>query len=289
MNYRPSRIKVLGVYSKRFLRYRRISTPFLSGDAFASLCDVTFQPPKFQRHNPSEMEILAANSIFVKSDQLESFLTRYGSHLSARVIVCGNSDFEFHEVPKNLPDSIQLLLLQNSFISDGNRIRTLPIGIENFRWGVNGNPKFITPTSGEDSEGKILFGPFGDTHPTRLQVKNFLTSTESQKWDFVDEYIEPPLFDKLTARYAYVAAVRGNGVDTHRLWETLYRNRIPIIEESSWSRSLRNLNLPILEVSKWGEAELLNELAKLNTHALVQSQYLPELWLPYWRDLIRKY
>ena len=242
MNYRPSRVKVLGVYSKRLLRHRRISRPYLSGDAFASICDITYEPPKFQRYRPSVLEIKRANSIFVKSDQLDYFLEKFGSDLRARVIICGNSDFEFHEVPKNLPDSVQLLLLQNSYISNGDRIRTLPIGLENFRWGVNGNPKNITPTLCSHPEEKILFGPFGDTHISRNNVKRFLLSNLSEQWDYVNDYLEPSLFDKLTAQYKYVAAVRGNGVDTHRLWETLYRNRFPIVHESSWSRSLRDLH-----------------------------------------------
>ena len=37
---RSSRLKVLGVYSKRFLRWRKNSSPFLSGDLFADKSDV---------------------------------------------------------------------------------------------------------------------------------------------------------------------------------------------------------------------------------------------------------
>ena len=51
--------------------------------------------------------------------------------------------------------------------------------------------------------------------------------------------------------HSYVLCPRGNGIDTHRLWETLYMGSIPIvisdIAHAGWT------DLPILFVKSWSE------------------------------------
>jgi hypothetical protein len=229
-------------------------------------------------------QIRNARVIFVRSLELHNFLDEYGASLSARVIISGNSDHEFHE-ELILPPSVKLLLLQNSFVSDGSRIQTLPIGIENFRWGVNGNPKFLNFNRFGVANNEILFGPFGLTHSARALVISEISSHEGP-WNLLEGYIQPHEFDKLTARYRYVAAVRGNGRDTHRLWEALYRGRYPIMQQDGWSTSLRALGLPIIEVSEWNEAELLQVVDQPRVQ--FNPNDLPALWMKYWVEKIRK-
>jgi len=228
-------------------------------------------------------QIRNARVIFVRSLELQNFLDEYGASLSARVIISGNSDHEFHE-ELILPPSVKLLLLQNSFVSDGSRIQTLPIGIEDFRWGVNGNPKFLNFNRFDVANNEILFGPFGLTHSARALVISEISSHEGP-WNLLERYIQPREFDKLTAQYRYVAAVRGNGVDTHRLWEALYRGRYPIIQKDSWSRSLNGLGLPIIEVSEWNKDELLNIAGEPRVQ--FNPDDLPALWMSYWIEKIR--
>jgi len=50
----------------------------------------------------------------------------------------------------------------------------------------------------------------------------------------------------------FVICPEGNGVDTHRLWETLYLGRIPIIKNNLAISSLIS-DLPVLVVNDWNE------------------------------------
>jgi hypothetical protein len=284
VEYRPTRIYVAKIYAKRALRWRRNSSPYISGDSFADISDCVFNPPKYRGVAPSLEELRSAKVIFVRSSELHRFLEEHGPRLNAKVIISGNSDQEFLQ-DFELPPSVKLLLIQNSFISDGSRIQTLPIGIENFRWGVNGNPRFLNFHSLNDAKNKILFGPFGMTHPARTHVISEVSSNTGP-WNLLQGYIQPHKFDELAAQFRYIAAVRGNGIDTHRLWEALYRGRYPIIQKDSWSSSLRALGLPIIEVSEWNEAELLQVVD------LPRAQFNPNtflsLWMSYWVEKIRK-
>ena len=285
---RPSRLRVLHTYSKRVIRWRRNSSPYLSGDLFSDMSDISVYPPRFRGRQPHLSEIRSAKVIFCPSDKLAIFLEKYHHEISAKVIVCGNSDYEFLEIPSNIPHSINQFFLQNSFVSDHPLVTTLPIGIENFRWGVNGNPDNLSPgRSWVQRKNEILIGPFGLTHPIRTEVRNeFFKSGDGFK--FIENRLEPAEYDRLSREVRYVAAVRGNGVDTHRHWETLYRGGIPIIMEDGWSSGLNNLNLPFLKVAAW-TSEQLRQIIR-NEHELIFSpEKTPALWWPYWKKLIASY
>lgn len=177
-----------------------------------------------------------------------------------------------------------MLLLQNSFVSDRELIQTLPIGIENYRISVNGDPKQLTPLMSTKLRNQVLFGPFGDTHLDRRNAKTIFNEKQGP-WGFVNERTNIKNYNTLVSKYKYVAAIRGNGVDTHRVWETLYRGRIPIIKWDAWSESLARLDLPIALVDEWSESEIIRVVTK-NKFDLFNPKLLPALWMPYWQNKI---
>ena len=283
MTHTPTRVDALKVYSKRALRWRSNSWPYLSADAFADHADVVYRPPRFRGTNPSLKDLRQARVIFLNSAELIPFLEDFGPSLEAKVIIAGNSDTEFQQ-SFTLPKSLKCLLLQNSFISDNQKVFTLPIGLENYRLGVNGNPRYITEESSEVITSRTLFGPFGDTHPLRTKVRaKFLTPSEY--WSFFEGYITPAEYNRLSAVHQYIACVRGNGVDTHRFWETLYRGRIPIVTEDEWSNSLNHLKLPFKKIVSWEKNRII-EITKEPTYQVIPGN-IPALWMPFWVNFIK--
>jgi hypothetical protein len=226
--------------------------------------------------------------IFCPSDKLQKLFDDYAGKISAKVILCSNSDFEFHALPSNIPYSVRQLFLQNSFISNHDLVTTLPIGIENIRWGINGFPKFMNNhTLWGQRTNKILVGPLGLTHQLRYQVRqDFHLSIDPI--EFIDRRYSPSVYSKLMQSYRYVAAVRGNGVDTHRHWEALYRGVIPIVMSDQWTAGLSELKLPFLEVTSWNTKEL-KTLTGMNIDRTFDPKKLPSLWWPFWKELINSY
>lgn len=281
----PSRISVAHIYAKRGLRWRRNSHPYISGDAFADFADFVYEPPRWRNFN--KVSLHDAKSIFVRSDRLQELLTNHGHEIRASVIITGNSDYEFHSPPVDIPSSVNAFFLQNSFVSDNMHIFSIPIGIENFRWGVNGNPRFIKNREAMNlSNPKVLFGPLGKTHPTRRIVTREF-GDPSEHWDFLMERMKPQDFDKLSKKYSHIAAVRGNGVDTHRLWESLYRGVTPIVEYSAWWDSLSEIFSEVEIVDSWSNANVLEALSRNKAYSNFREN--PALWMPYWEDKIRKF
>lgn len=283
----PSRLYVIGVYFKRIIRWRRDSSPYISIDAIAKFADVNLYPPKFRQRQPSFKAIQKASVIFCPSNKLDEFLSKYSGLISPKVIISGNSDHEFKSIPENLPDSLNLLLLQNSLISDNKLIWTLPIGVENFRFGVNGNPRLF-PFTGipQKARGRIIFGPFGNTHPIR-QIVTEKFRNQSGYCEFLEGRIPPRRYRKIIAEnFEYVACVRGNGVDTHRLWETLYRGRKPIAISDKWLESLIFLKPYVYTLSAW-EVESVKNIDKLRIKDFNPVD-IEELWISYWKKMIEK-
>jgi hypothetical protein len=246
-------------------------------------------PPRFRGSQPTLKAISEARVIFCPSNRLNEFLEDYNSYINASVIICGNSDFEFHQLPKPLPASVKQLFLQNSFISENPLISTLPIGIENFRWGVNGNPKFMkSDITFMDRKAEVLIGPFGLTHPIRYEIKEKFSGGGISGASLLAERCGPREYSEIASKYRFVGAVRGNGVDTHRLWETLYRGSIPLIQNDEWAMGLRGLNLPIIEIDNWEEREIL-EIAKSPIDRGFDAEKIEALWWPFWKKLISTY
>jgi len=286
MEIQPSRLKVLGVYSKRLLFRSLNSKPYLSGDLFVDNADYVHMPLSFRYNRSWYKDLKSAKVIFCPSQNLQEFLQDFGKVLSAKVVISGNGDHEFHAPPSDIPASVKHLFLQNSFVSDDHLISTLPIGIENFRYGVNGLPWLMNPGRESARLNKILMGPFGLTHPDRIFA--FQTfATENKVVDLVSARTSPKSFAEIMRGYKFVAAVRGNGVDTHRLWESLYRGSTPIVKTDAWSQSLIKYEFPIQFVQDW----TVDELEKLLSLHL--SQFAPwkiqSLWWPYWKRLINSY
>lgn len=273
--------KVISKLGQGIYRHR-VSEPFLSGDLFAYKSDYSI-PNSFQS-NPLILEkVRSAKVIFCKGDYVADFLEAFGKYLVNKILIVGNSDLDWHEFPMNLAPRIKGVFLQNSFIVD-SRIHTLPIGIENYSYFRNGRMRnFSQRLSWQVKDDKILVGPFSPTHPIRQEILQSIKASPRVNIA-LNQNLEPIHYAKLASKFGYVASPRGNGEDTHRLWESLYRGCAPVILKTKWSSNLRILNLPIMEIEEW-ENSALEQLPPFRSFDPLK---LESLWWPHWSNRIKK-
>jgi hypothetical protein len=83
--------------------------------------------------------------------------------------------------------------------------------------------------------------------------------------------------------HKFVLCPRGNGIDTHRLWETLYMGSIPIVKRHVAFAEFSDL--PILFIDNWGE---VNEEMLHNKYTEIMSKTwnMEKLKISYWSNLI---
>lgn len=86
--------------------------------------------------------------------------------------------------------------------------------------------------------------------------------------------------------HTFVLCPRGNGVDTHRLWETLYMGSIPIVRKDILYIDF--IDLPICFVDNW--EEITQEfLQKEKERIYSQTWNLDKLKIGYWINRIKQY
>lgn len=258
---------------------KKTSFPYISGDGFALLCDAVYGSPI-----GNKMAIHQAKSIFCHGDQLESFLSEHGESLTSHTLLVGNSDRDFYELEVELPSTIKRVYLQNSHISN-TKIKTLPIGLENLRFGRHGLPGYFRNEDViQEKVDAILVGPFSPTHTERKELGEW-GGVKSNRLKYIDRYVETSKLAEYSRRFKYIACPRGNGTDTHRFWETLYRGSIPVVKKSQWSKSIAKLGFPVMQLSEWSYDEFLTTSGSDDYQSFNPSE-ISRLWLNNWHSSI---
>ena len=259
----------------------------MSGDLFRSMADVPIDAIEFGHEAGWAARVADARVIFVKTDALGAFLAHVApAARRCRVLITGNSDLEIHQVPARLPPSLACWFAQNTFVVT-DRIQPLPIGLENAALGNNGRPSLFRrrrPTAIRERRLRV-FAAFGPTTPERHGLLDRLGRASVVA---PAVRLSPARFQRALRAYRFVLAPRGNGVDTHRFWEALYADAIPVTRASAWSRAIRAAGVPLIEVEDWDEILSWTEsdLARWSAEQPDRPSALPSLWEPFWRDRI---
>lgn len=273
-------------YVRRFYYYRQNSAPFLSGDLFADSADVQLYPPRFRTKQATRKVVSRADVIFCPSHFYERMLEEYSGVINAKVLILGNSDRDFEFLDTELlPRTVKQVFVQNLSTFDP-RTSVLPIGIENTRLGANGNIKYFRDELVENSKlNRVLVGPFSMTHVER-EFYSDGGIDDSDLLEVLRGRVNPEIYAGIASGYKFIAAPRGNGLDTHRFWEALYRGSFPVVLKNSWSKLIQDLGVPLVEIESW----TVEGFRKLPSN---QEQFDPgainSLWWPYWQNQIKSY
>lgn len=129
------------------------------------------------------------------------------------------------------------------------KLSAIPIGIANPKW-PHGDEETLKRVMAMDipKTGKcyVNFNPY--THSSRTRLYPLF---KGYKWLTVDETPLPyeEYLEKLKS-FEFVISPRGNSVDCHRIWESLYVGTTPIVLEAQALEQF--YSLPILFKRDWG-------------------------------------
>jgi hypothetical protein len=85
--------------------------------------------------------------------------------------------------------------------------------------------------------------------------------------------------------FPFVICPEGNGVDTHRLWETLYMGGVPIIKRNKFLNEILE-GLPVVVLNDWGELNNIEQMHSEWEEINAKKWDFSKLSLSYWRNLI---
>jgi hypothetical protein len=256
--------------------------PFVSGDGFRSLCDFVFDE-EHRTLNP--FAIRPYSAIFVKGDYIDYFFKNLHPHIPCPyILVTHNSDDSAPGAFRSVLDEEKLIAWfgQNVDIPFHPKLHPIPIGIANPCW-PHGQTSAIEKMQGVPlPKMHLLYINFSQsTYPKERSL--VLSLLRDQPFTYISKHKTFASYLEEVASSQFVAAPRGNGLDTHRLWEALYLKAFPIVKTSTLDSLYRDL--PVVIVQNWEDVTeefLLKKLEEFKNRDFSEGK----LSLSYWAKLI---
>lgn len=229
---------------------------FISYNHLPSLCDYAIDSnindylsigitPKHSYNFP--YKIINKQSIFVKTDFLDYFFDNVYNNIDCNFFLCtGVSDYEINsKYKKYLDDGKIIMWIGHNINYNHKRFFKIPIGFQENERCIGGsasengkheggdqltiNYYYRNRINFENKINKIFVSKLENTHHSRLNLKNILDNNifyvnkgHLKYYDYLN----------MLNTYRFVLCPRGNGIDTHRFYETLLVGSIPIVEKN---------------------------------------------------------
>jgi len=266
---------------------RRPSYPLITGDGFRDSSDFIYDETE-RSFDPGK--VTRGDIIFVKTDFIGEFFRNIHPKIpQPYVVITHNSDYpapgsfrEFLDDPK-----ILAWFAQNAEGYTHKKLIPIPIGLEN-RYNYYGNPDVVMSAINKLSNSPkqiTLYLNFSiwTCHSERSLVYNMFRNAPYC-------YVSPGKgyegFLKDLSESMFVLCPRGNGLDCHRVWESLYMGAIPIVKSSSMDVAFEEL--PVLIINDW--SEITEEFLLKKYEEMSQKTYKMErIYMPYWKSYINQY
>jgi hypothetical protein len=193
---------------------------------------------------------------FVKTDYVNQFFNSSMLPKKSFNLITHNSDYS---IDKNHYKYIEYKFLNKWFAQNVNykhlKLIPIPIGIANEEWphgDISVLQKIIDKNYSKERIGYANF----NTQTNPKQRKYCLKYIPNY---FIENNVDFSTYLKHTAKSYFSICPLGNGIDSHRIWESLYLMTIPIAERTlNASYLATRYNLPILFIDDWSEIHNLN-------------------------------
>lgn len=239
--------------------------------------------------------------IFCKTDFLLSDFYNISTLEHDVVFITGNSDYSITEsIMEIMPSNIKVWYAQNLMVKN-DKLKPFPIGLENKIVCIRNNHGVAYPERASEKENIIL--NLSERIPEKFIYANFNINTNPRYRNFVKQHIsnvshidwETPVFSleyffNKIKEYKMVLCPVGNGIDTHRLWEVLYCNRIPI--------TIKVGNYPIYDLYEELPIIILEDINEIKDKEYIEQKYdliknkcynKQILTIDYWQRLIKEH
>jgi len=262
--------------------FRPSSKPYLSGDSLRKISNHVFDESKtFNPKNVSKKDV-----VFLSGNLIDKYFLYFHPKIKTEyILITHNSDKnitdrEYSYVDKNIIH----WFAQNLEINNREKISIIPIGLENLRRLKFGRKKWFKNISIKTNDILFSFNLYTNYLKRQPAFEALQNNLDFQIFSNPEEYFEN------LKRTKFVISPEGNGSDTHRIWEALILNTLPIMIKTSFTNNLQELGVPGIYLNSWEELfnydkSQLNEIYKEETNK--NFSYLMQL--KYWEDKIKNY
>jgi hypothetical protein len=254
----------------------------INGQAYWNHCNKKYRP---EQHDDSYDRVVSENDVwFMPTHRVREFLSNlnpFGPNIS---IVTSYSDDSIDDTIANcLPPCVRYIYGPN-VVTLNNRCIPIPLGLGPPPPNGHGAPLAgdIMEVNTQEERTKLLYVNFRPyTYPQErwplfqkfqnMQSESITVHTASENFNVFHNYLNSLINHK------FCLCPRGNGIDTHRLWECLYTRTIPIVKYNEIHRNWKHL--PILFVEDWEQV----------TESFLKNKYAEMINTNYDYSMLRSY
>jgi hypothetical protein len=251
-------------------------------------CKYTYFEPS-QRISELPEDILKAKSLFVYTHILDFFFYEiYPLLKHSFVLVTHNSDYGISEkYERFIAEGKIIKWFAQNVEYDHPKLVPIPIGLANLMW-PHGNLETVKNVQKENNRKEMLV------------YKNFEINTAANRRLHVDQatsvngiYMssKKPHVEYLRdiSKSYFTICPMGNGIDSHRVWESLYLGAIPIVVDCIHFRGFSNLPMIKVANGEYGNwnAITTSYLERALEKISAETYCFEQIDLDYWKNRIQ--
>lgn len=229
-------------------------TDFITGNKFKRIADFYLDEDK---NFVTSEELQSFKVAFIKTDWLHLFKSKILPLIKTPFILITHNADTASPLPHLDLINDQRVLKWYGMNSNFHHVKfhPIPIGIANEKW-LHGDEKILSEVI-NTSVTKINrvycnFDP--NTNPVRYNILKSL-----QKYNFIDFEDKKLNFKEYLLKlksYKWVISPPGNSIDCHRIWESIYVDTIPIVQDDICHNFWKNL--PIHFIKTFDDIDFLD-------------------------------
>lgn len=262
------------------------SFPYISGDTWRHYVDHVLSD--CERFLPGKVE--GGDVIFVEQSSLSIFQSLYQPRIQCPyILITANCDMGGDDpIPgkyENVMHDPHLVawFTQNIDRPSNSKLHPIPIGLANRKWGWGKIELYNEriPEARSRIRTEWVYGNFavGSNRKVRQPVWDYFSENTIDGWVKMIPFRDHLEYMQEMPSFRFVLCPPGNGLDTHRAWESLLLGCYPIVISSTLNPLYEDL--PVLILDKW---EDLNRelLEKKYEEFKGRSWNYEKLYFPYW-------
>jgi len=252
----------------------KTETLVISGDFFRLVSDSEF--PNINKKN---------KIIFSKLDDLEKILEK---KIKQKNWIFHNSDLSFgiKEYKKIIKLRPKTCFSTNMIIEKKN-FYNIPIGLENLKYNkfYLGHKSLIKNNiSSTKKQASIIYG-FSMTHKERFKYISVLKKNKlclhTYGWNNF-------IYRKILSRYMFVFCPRGNGYDTHRIWEAFHLKTVPILIKDKFNSFYERNDFPVIMIDEIDDINFFSTKKLIELYDSLKIKfYNKKIYSKYWKNFIK--
>lgn len=280
--------KLLNLFYRCVYKLLRPSSyPYISGDGFRQIASCWYDD---KNHNLNPDKVNEGEVIFVATHYLKDFFKNIHPKIKVKYkLITHNSDNCADEDLINLAnEKVEVWFAQNNTYSH-YKVVPIPIGLENLHHYHRGIVDYyikLRKLNIEQKKNKVLFGFNIETNPAE-RISAYQFALNYQHAVELPNNLDQMTYLRTLMSYKFVLSPPGNGLDTHRTWESMYLGVIPIVKDSVAMRSFELIGLPLWVVHDWNEMLSADEAYLDYKYDQLKGRFnSPALFMDYWNKRI---